>query len=96
MLARFSVSPVGGSEHLGDRVADAIKIVRGSGLDHQVTAMDTLIEGEWDEVMEVIRACVDALHAHSDRVICEVKIDDWKGESGLLQRKVESVERRLS
>ncbi|MFW6198371.1 MAG: MTH1187 family thiamine-binding protein [Acidobacteriota bacterium] len=96
MLARFSVSPVGSGEHLGDKVADAIQIVRDSGLDHQVTAMDTLIEGEWDEVMEVIRACVDALHSHSDRVICEVKIDDWKGRSGLLEGKVESVERRLS
>lgn len=91
MLARFSVTPVGAGEHLGDKVKDAIDIVRDSGLPHQVTAMDTLIEGEWNEVMGVIQSCVDALHAHSERVSCEIKIDDWKGHDELMRTKVQSI-----
>lgn len=95
MLARFSITPLGTGLHLGEPVADAIRIVEESGLDHQVTAMDTLIEGEWDEVMDVVRRCIEATHQHSERVSCSLKIDDWVGKSGRLQAKVESVEQAL-
>lgn len=95
MLAFFSIVPVGGGPSLSKDVAEAIKVVAESGLDYQVTAMGTLVEGEWDEVMGVIRECFDVLHQHADRVTCTVKIDDYKGRSGRISGKVRSVENAL-
>jgi len=95
MLAFFSIVPMPGGPSLGTEVADAIKVVADSGLDYQVTAMGTLVEGEWDEVMGVLRKCFDAMHEHSDRVTCTLKIDDYKGRSGRIAGKVASVESAL-
>jgi uncharacterized protein (TIGR00106 family) len=95
MLAFFSIVPMSGRASLGKEVADAIKVVADSGLDYQVTAMGTLVEGEWDEVMGVLRQCFDAMHEHSDRVTCTLKIDDYKGRSGRIAGKVASVESAL-
>jgi uncharacterized protein (TIGR00106 family) len=95
VLAFFSIVPMGGDASVGKEVADAIAVVDDSGLDYQVTAMGTLIEGEWDEVMTVIRKCFDALHEHSDRVTCTIKLDDYKGRSGRIAGKVATVEQAL-
>jgi uncharacterized protein (TIGR00106 family) len=80
---------------MGEQVADAIELVEESGLDHQVTAMDTLVEGEWDEVMGLIRRCMEKMHEHSERVFCDIKIDDWRDKEGLLEDKVRSVEQAV-
>ncbi len=95
MLAFFSIVPMGGGASVGSQVAEAVEIVAESGLDYQVTAMGTLVEGEWDEVMDVIRRCFDAMHAHSDRVTCTLKLDDYTGRSGRIAGKVASVEAAL-
>jgi uncharacterized protein (TIGR00106 family) len=80
---------------MGEQVADAIRLVEESGLDYQVTAMDTIVEGEWEQVMGLIHRCVETMHDHSERVFCDVKIDDWSGKEGLLEEKVRSVERAI-
>jgi uncharacterized protein (TIGR00106 family) len=95
MLAFFSIVPMGSEASVGDEVARAIGVVADSGLDHQVTAMGTLVEGEWDEVMGVIRECFEALHENADRVSCTIKIDDYRGRSGQIAGKVASVEASL-
>lgn len=95
MLARFSVSAAGAGVHMGDQVADAIRLIAESGLDYQVTAMATLVEGEPDEVMGLIQRCIEAMHKHSERVTCDIKIDDWSGKTDLLRTKVQSVERAV-
>ena len=95
MLAFFSIVPMGEGLSLGPKVAEAIKIVEDSGLDHQVTAMGTTVEGDWDEVMGVIKKCFDAMNGHSERVTCVVKIDDHTGRSGRIVGKVASVETAL-
>ena len=59
MLGTFSITPLGTGESVGDLVAEAVRIVRESGLPNQTDAMFTNLEGEWDEVIAVIRACVD-------------------------------------
>lgn len=93
MLARFSVSAAGAGVHMSDKVADAIRLIEESGLDYQVTAMDTLVEGNADAVLSLIQRCIEAMHEHSERVICDIKIDDWSGKTSLLRDKVQSVER---
>ncbi|GAB3129832.1 MTH1187 family thiamine-binding protein [Tsukamurella serpentis] len=100
MIAAFSISPMGGADESGDggvaaAVAEAVAIVRASGLPNETNSMFTNIEGEWDEVMAVIKACVDRLAETAPRVSLVVKCDIRPGRSGELSGKVERVERHL-
>ena len=95
MLAAFSVTPLGGDESVGDLVADAVRIVRESGLPNETNAMFTNIEGEWDEVMAVIHRCVQAVAARSPRVSVVIKIDHRPGVTDALHSKVETIEQEL-
>jgi uncharacterized protein (TIGR00106 family) len=96
MVVAFSITPLGVGESVGDLVADAVQVVRESGLPHETNAMFTNIEGEWDEVMEVVRRCIDTVAQRAPRVSVVMKIDHRPGQDdGALRRKVESVEERL-
>lgn len=97
MIVAFSISPAGGDETGGvsEAVAEAVRIVRDSGLPNETNAMFTNIEGEWDEVMAVVKAAVDAVAAHSPRVGLVMKADIRPGHTGELTAKVERVERIL-
>ena len=95
MLAAFSVTPLGGDESVGDLVAEAVRIVRESGLPNETNAMFTNIEGEWDEVMAVIHQCVQTVAARSPRVSVVIKIDHRPGVTDALHSKVETIEREL-
>lgn len=97
MLVAFSISPSSASADGGvsEAVADAVRIVRASGLPHETTAMFTTLEGEWDEVMAVVKDCVDALAARSPRVSLVLKADIRPGFTGQLSAKVERVEEHL-
>lgn len=97
MLFAFSVAPTAADEtgSVGAAVADAIRVVRDSGLPHELTSMFTTIEGEWDEVMPVIKAACDAVAAHSPRVSLVVKADLRPGYTGQLSEKVDRVKAHL-
>lgn len=97
MLVAFSIAPCTESADGGvhEAVAEAVRIVRDSGLPNETNAMFTNIEGEWDEVMGVIKQCVDALAAKSPRVSLVIKADIRPGFTGQLQAKVERVENAL-
>ncbi|MGP4025369.1 MTH1187 family thiamine-binding protein [Actinomadura sp. 3N407] len=95
MLVAFSVTPLGAGEEVGELVAEAVRVVRESGLPNRTDAMFTTIEGEWDEVMAVVKAATDAVAARAPRVGLVVKADIRPGVTGALDAKVESVERHL-
>jgi uncharacterized protein (TIGR00106 family) len=96
MLVAFSVSPAGGeSDSVSAAVAEAVRVVRASGLPNETNAMFTNIEGEWDEVMAVVRDAVMAVKAHSPRVGLVLKADLRDDVTDGLHAKVESVERHL-
>lgn len=95
MLVAFSVTPLGAGEEVGELVAEAVRVVRASGLPNRTDAMFTTIEGEWDEVMAVVKEAADAVAARAPRVSLVVKADIRPGVTGALDAKVESVERRL-
>lgn len=61
MMIAFSVTPLGVGEEVGEYVADAVRVVRASGLPNHTDAMFTTIEGEWDEVMDVVKRAVAAV-----------------------------------
>jgi uncharacterized protein (TIGR00106 family) len=95
MIAAFSVTPLGVGESVGEYVAEAVRVVRESGLPNRTDAMFTSVEGEWDEVMDVVRRAVDAVAARAPRVSLVLKADVREGVSDGLTAKVETVERRL-
>lgn len=96
MLAELSVFPLDkGHEGLSRYVAESMGIIEASGLDYEVHALGTLIEGPTDRVFDVIRRCHDNMTRHSDRVVTYVKIDDRKGAEGRIKGKVRSVEEKL-
>ena len=99
MLAAFSISPMGGDQSpdggVAAAVAEAVAIVRASGLPNETTSMFTTIEGEWDEVMAVIKACVDRLAETAPQVSLVVKCDIRPGFTDQLTAKLERVERHL-
>ncbi|WP_194824842.1 thiamine-binding protein [Nocardia sp. XZ_19_231] len=99
MLVAFSVAP-SGSAHadgsVGEAVAAAVRVVRDSGLPNRTDAMFTTIEGEWDEVMAVIKAATDAILATAPRCSLVLKADIRPGVTDALNTKVETVERLLA
>ncbi|GAA1557232.1 MTH1187 family thiamine-binding protein [Actinomadura kijaniata] len=96
MLVAFSVTPLGVGEGVGEIVAEAVRVVRASGLPNRTDAMFTTVEGEWDEVMAVVKAAVDAVAERAPRVSLVVKADVRPGVTGALDTKVETVERYLA
>jgi uncharacterized protein (TIGR00106 family) len=96
MLVAFSVTPIGAGEDVGELVAEAVRVVRASGLPHETTAMFTTIEGEWEEVMSVVRQGVDAVATRAGRVSLVLKADIRPGVTGALRTKVASIERHLT
>lgn len=98
MLFAFSVAPSGsGDDSVGDVVAEAVRVVRESGLPHETTSMFTTIEApSWDEAMAVIKKAVEAVQARSPRVSLVLKADIRPSHnSGQLAAKVERVDRAL-
>ncbi len=97
MIVAFSISPAGGDDDGGvsEAVAEAVRVVRTSGLPCETNAMSTLVEGEWDEVMAVVKQAVDVVAARSPRVALVLKADIRPGWTGQLTAKVERVEQRL-
>ncbi|MDQ0030656.1 thiamine-binding protein [Arthrobacter bambusae] len=106
MLLAFSVAPSGqpaagavsasadGSVH--DAVAEAVKIVRESGLPNQTDSMFTTIEGEWDEVFDVVKRATEAVGKYGSRVSLVIKADIRPGYAGEITGKVERLERAIN
>jgi len=98
MIVAISISPSGADETGGvsDAVAEAVRVIRESGLPNETNAMFTNIEGEWDEVMAVVKEAVLKVAESSPRVGLVLKADIRQGyETGQLSAKVERVEERL-
>ena len=95
MIAAFSITPLGVGDSVGASVADAVRIVRESGLPNETNAMFTNVEGEWDEVMRLIKACVDKVAETAPRVSLVIKVDHRPGAVDAIHHKVESIESQL-
>ena len=98
MLVAFSVAPSTSDPEGGvsAAVADAIAVVRASGLPHRTDAMFTTIEGEWDECMDVVRRACEAVGRHGPRVSLVLKADIRPGRAGELDGKLERLEAALA
>lgn len=95
MIVAFSVAPSGtghadGSVH--DAVAAAVRVVRDSGLPHRTSSMFTEIEGEWDEVFDVVKRATEAVAPFGSRVSLVLKADIRPGYTGELDGKLARLE----
>jgi uncharacterized protein (TIGR00106 family) len=95
MIVAFSLTPLGIGEDVGEVVAEAVRVVRESGLPNRTDAMFTSIEGDWDEVMAVVRQAVEAVAARAPRVSMVLKADIRPGVTDGMTAKVAAIERYL-
>ena len=95
MLAEFSIIPIGKGESLSDRIAGVLRIVADSGLPYKANPMGTVVEGDWDEVLLLIKKCHNEMLENTGRLVTSITIDDRPGRPNRLEEKIKSVEKRL-
>ena len=96
VLLEFSMSPLGKGESVGEFVSHSLKIIDESGIDYRLNPMGTVLEGEWDEVFDVVRKCFQQMSKECNRISTTIKVDYRKGKKGRLEGKIKSVEERLN
>ena len=92
VLLEFAMSPTGEGESLSRQVARILDIVDRSGVSYQLTAMGTILEGDWDEVMAVVGECFRALQVDCKRISLNLKMDYRAGIEPRLRSQVDAVE----
>jgi uncharacterized protein (TIGR00106 family) len=95
VLLEFSMSPLAKGESVSEYVARSLEIIDSSGLDYRLHAMGTIVEGELEQVLDVLRRCLEAMAQDCDRITCTAKLDYRRGHQGRLDAKVTSVEEKL-
>lgn len=96
MIIAFAITPLGIGDEVGQAVSEAVRIVRASGLPNKTDAMFTIIEGEWDEVMGVVKQAVEAVLAVAPRASVVLKADIRPGVTDAMTSKVDSLESYLT
>ncbi len=95
VLLELSIIPLGVGESVGQHVARCVDLIDKSGLDYELHSMGTVVEGPLDEVLALMRQCIETVAVNSHRVTCTAKLDYRKGTSGRLRSKVASVEQQV-
>jgi len=95
VLLEFSMSPLDQGESVSKFVARSIDIIDQSGIPYQLTPMGTILEGDWDQVMEVVKACYERMSQDCARITASIRIDARKDKEGRIQGKIQSIEKRL-
>ena len=95
MMIEFSVVPLGRGASVSPVIARVLRIVMDSGVRYKANPMGTVIEGEWSELMDLVRRCHEEALRDGERVVTTIKIDDYPAKGSRLDRKLESVEQKL-
>ena len=96
VIVEVSFVPIGVGTSLSSYVAEALRLIRESGLPHEFHSMGTNIEGDWEEVMALVRRCQDRLfEMGAPRVTAALKISERRDKPYHMEQKVESVESLL-
>ena len=94
VLLEFSMYPTDKGESVSDYVKRNLEVIDGSGLPYKLGPMGTCLEGEWDEVMAVVKDCYERLAVDCGRIACQIKIDYRRGHSGRLVSKVATLKEK--
>ena len=95
VLVDFAIFPTDKKTSVSPYVARVVKIIRESGLSHKLGSMGTTVEGEWEEVMDLVSRCFEELRKDSGRIYLVLRADYREGATGRLEGKVRSVEEKL-
>ena len=95
ILVEFSIVPLGKGVSISPVVARVLKIIAESGISYKANPMGTVLEGEWERVMGIIKVCHQEVMKDADRAVTSIKIDDRKGKGERIEKKLESVEQKL-
>jgi uncharacterized protein (TIGR00106 family) len=95
VLLEMSITPLGKGESVTAYVAECVDLIDRSGLNYELHSMGTIIEGELDQVLDLMRRCIEQVATHSDRVTCAAKLDFRRNHEGRLKTKVASIEQKL-
>jgi uncharacterized protein (TIGR00106 family) len=95
VLLEMSLVPMDAGESVSAQVAECVALIDASGLPYELHSMGTIVEGELDEVLELMQRCIEHLATKSRRITCSAKLDYRPGHSGRLRSKVASVEAKL-
>ena len=95
MLVEFSIVPVGTGASISPLIATVLRIVSESGVRYKANPMGTVLEGEWDELMGLIKQCHAEIMNNTERVLTTITIDDRKGKEDRIEQKLKSVEEKL-
>lgn len=94
-LIAVAIAPCGTGDELAKEVAEVIRVIRASGLTNRTNSMFTEIEGEWDEVMQVVKDAAFVLAEQGIRTEVVLKADVRPGFTQMMQGKIERVENIL-
>jgi uncharacterized protein (TIGR00106 family) len=94
MLVELTIIPVGGDSHTSDELAEVLKLIDASGLRYELTPSATCIEGDWEEVMPLVRRCHERVLSHCSHLVTNIKIEDEVGAKNKLGANVTSVEEK--
>ena len=94
-MIAVAIAPCGIGEELSAEVAEVVRVIRQSGLPSKTTAMFTEIEGEWDDVMRVVKAAAMVLAEKGIRTEVVLKADIRPGSTNMMEEKVRKVETLL-
>ena len=95
LLLEFSMSPLGKGESVSEYVSRSLDIIDKSGVAYRLNPMGTVLEGEWDEVFDVVKKCYERMREDCNRISVAIKIDYRAGHSGRLNAKTDKLESRL-
>ncbi len=95
VVLEFSIFPLDKGESVGPYVARSLEIVGSSGLDYRCRAMGTVLEGEPDQLLDVVKQSFQATAADFSRIQCSLRLDHRKGRRGRPEVKVRSVGEKL-
>ncbi|MGQ3683833.1 MAG: MTH1187 family thiamine-binding protein [Candidatus Loosdrechtia sp.] len=96
MIAEISVVPIGKDIDLAGEIAKVIRVIHESGLDYRLNAMSTVVEGDGDQVFDLIKKCHNKMLETAQRVYTIIKIDDRTDKKGkLMEQKVQAAEKEL-
>ena len=95
VLLEFSMTPLDKGESVSEYVSRSLRIIDASGVDYRLNPMGTVLEGELDEVMGVVKKCYETMRADCKRITCSIKIDHREGKTGRLESKIAAIESKL-
>ena len=94
VLLEFSIYPLDKGESVSKYVVQSLEIIAKSGLNYRLGPMGTVLEGNWDEVMIVVKKCYERMKQDCNRIACHISIDYRNEREAGLTSKIDSVKKR--